>query len=86
MNKIKLRSKQFLSMRCKFAHLNHRMIFSFSINALNFLFKVTRPAVYPSLPLNYTIKRKKKTNYHALSECWFIILVTLIWQTFLFSC
>lgn len=52
MNKKKLRSKQFLSMRCKFAHLNHRMIFSFSINALNFLFKVTRPAVYPSLPLN----------------------------------
>lgn len=30
MNKIKLRSKQFLSMRCKFAHLNHRMIFSLS--------------------------------------------------------
>ena len=60
MNKIKLRSKQFLSMRCKFAHLHHRMIFSFSINALTFLFKVTRPAVYPRLPLKYTIKRKKK--------------------------
>ena len=59
MNKIKLRNKQFLSMRCKFAHLHHRMIFSFSINALSFLFKVTRSAVYLSLPLNYTIKRKE---------------------------
>ena len=84
MNKIKLRSKQFLSMRCKFAHLNHRMIFSFSINALNFLFKVTRPAVYPSLPLNYTIKRKKKPNYHALSECWFIIWLLLFGRRFFF--
>ena len=67
MNRIKLRSKQFLSMRCKFAHLHRRMIFSFSINALNFLFKVTRPAAYPSLPLKYTIKRKKKIITHYLT-------------------
>ena len=84
MNKIKLRSKQFLSMRCKFAYPHHRMIFSFSINALNFLFKVTRPAVYPSLPLNYTIKRKKKPNYHALSECWFTIWLLLFGRRFFF--